>query len=483
LTPPRGTSDLRVPEGALLLHIGPPKTGTTTVQGAFHACRAAVLAQGVRYLGRARHSGSGVLAVTGRPSFQRDSGAPPIRRWEELAREARSADEARLLLSSEFFADAEPPAIDRIVADLGRQRLRVVVTLRPLAAILPSQWQQYVQSFMPLAYDAWLEGVFNAPRGEVTPTFWRRHRHDELVQRWAAAVGADRVTVVVIDEADHEHVLRVFEAMLGLEDRTLAAGSDAANRSMTLPEIEAVRAVNLRFRAAGLGNALYHRAMHFGATAYMKWRVLPPDEPRIRTPAWALERAGELQREMNAAIAATGVRVVGDLGALALNRPVAGDGARQATTEVCVPLPIAERLTRGIAVIAGEWRGRGDEHPSLDRFATWQLAGAVAARWGSGALARLRRLARRGSAGEVTPSGSATECVSPDDAARAAMDTLVATGILTPQLRRVRWVWIEPPDVAVAGTGELIRTVIRRGLRGLRGSVGFRGPRGASRRG
>jgi hypothetical protein len=466
--------DLRVPEGTLLLHIGPPKTGTTTVQGAFHARRAAVLAQGVRYVGRARHSGAGVLAVTGRPSFQRDSGPPPIRRWDDLVRETRAAREPRLLLSSEFFADAEPPAIERIVADLGRDRLHVVVTLRPLAAILPSQWQQYVQSFMPLAYDAWLDGVFNGPPDKVTPTFWRRHRHDELVRRWAAAVGSDRVTVVVIDEADHEHVLRVFEAMLGIADRTLEAGRDAANRSMTLPEIEAVRAVNVRFRAAGLGNALYHRVMHFGAAAYLKWRMPPVDEPRIETPAWALERAAEVQREMDAAIGASGVRVVGDLDALAATRGVAGAAA---TTEPCVPLPVAERLLRGIRVVAGRERGRGDERPSLDRFATYQLAGAVVARLGSGALAVLRGLAGRRPVEAPAAPIAGTDCLAPEIAGQMAMDELVAAGILTPELRRVRWVWIEPPDVAVAGTSELMATVLRRGLGGLRG-LGPRDRRG-----
>jgi hypothetical protein len=433
-----------------------------------------VLAQGVRYVGRARHSGAGVLAVTGRPSIQRDSGPPPIRRWDDLVRETRAAREPRLLLSSEFFADAEPPAIERIVADLGRDRLHVVVTLRPLAAILPSQWQQYVQSFMPLAYDAWLDGVFNGPPDKVTPTFWRRHRHDELVRRWAAAVGSDRVTVVVIDEADHEHVLRVFEAMLGIADRTLEAGRDAANRSMTLPEIEAVRAVNVRFRAAGLGNALYHRVMHFGAAAYLKWRMPPVDESRIETPAWALERAAEVQREMDAAIGASGVRVVGDLDALAATRGVAGAAA---TTEPCVPLPVAERLLRGIREVAGRERGRGDERPSLDRFATYQLAGAVVARLGSGALAVLRGLAGRRPVEAPAAPIAGTDCLAPEIAGQMAMDELVAAGILTPELRRVRWVWIEPPDVAVAGTSELMATVLRRGLGGLRG-LGPRDRRG-----
>ena len=70
---------LALPEGTRLPHIGPPKTGTSSLQAAFHQNRPATLDQGVRYAGSSRHSGSAVLAVTGRPSFGRDAGPPSMR--------------------------------------------------------------------------------------------------------------------------------------------------------------------------------------------------------------------------------------------------------------------------------------------------------------------------------------------------------------------------------------------------------------------
>src|SRR5688500_3333682 len=189
--------DLLLPEGTRLLHIGPPKTGTSSLQAAFHQNRPATLDQGVRYAGSARHSGSAVLAVTGRPSFVRDPGSPAMRKWETLLRGVRGAREPRVLISSEFFADAEPPAIKRAVEDLDRDRLHVVVTLRPLDRIITSQWQQYVQSSLKVGFEPWLEGTLKNPPGP-TPTFWRRHRHDRLVERWAAEVGKERMTIIVI---------------------------------------------------------------------------------------------------------------------------------------------------------------------------------------------------------------------------------------------------------------------------------------------
>jgi hypothetical protein len=320
-----------------------------------------------------------------------------MRKWETLLRSVRGAREPRVLISSEFFADAEPPAIKRAVEDLDRDRLHVVVTLRPLDRIITSQWQQYVQSSLKVGFEPWLEGTLRNPPGP-TPTFWRRHRHDQLVERWAAEVGPERMTIVVIDDRDHDNILRVFERLLGLRTGTLVADEELVNRSMTMPEIEAVRAFNNAFRDAGLGNALFHKVMHFGAAAYMKTRIPPPDEQRVRLPGWAREMVGHLSREMVANLKGTGVRVLGDLDTLA---PAPGpDGAvhdpESAGPEaVCITPEIAAAMAVGMAVVAGHARGTrpaaatdgAEEKAELARYATYQLSGAV--------LGRMRRSVAR----------------------------------------------------------------------------------------
>lgn len=45
----RGERSLPLPEGTCLLHIGPHKTATTSLQSAFHAAREAMASQGVHY--------------------------------------------------------------------------------------------------------------------------------------------------------------------------------------------------------------------------------------------------------------------------------------------------------------------------------------------------------------------------------------------------------------------------------------------------
>jgi hypothetical protein len=308
---------LLLPEGARLLHIGPHKTGTTSLQSAFHVRRGEAEAQGVHYAGPNRQPMQAAHAITGKPSPYADGRTPPRSRWRDLVREVQGAGAKRVVISSEGFADADDDGIRTVVSDLGPGRLHVVVTLRPLASILPSQWQQYVQGGMTLAYDEWLEAMFNQPQGKVSPSFWVRHRHDALVKRWADAAGAANVTVIVADEADRDRQLRLFEQLTGLRQGTLVPETDLSNRSLTLPEIEAVRAFNLAFRAEGLGTQLHTKVMRFGAAEHLKRRTPGADEPKIETPAWALERADQVAREIVDGIRASGVRVLGDLESLA----------------------------------------------------------------------------------------------------------------------------------------------------------------------
>ena len=300
------TDEIRLPDGTRLLHIGPPKTGTTSLQSALFAARPALLAQGVRHAGRARNSASAAQAITGRSSMFIGGEVPPISRWERLLHEVQHAPEPRVIISSEFFADAQPDAIRRIVDALDPDRIHVAVTVRPLASILTSQWAQYVADGMGAPFNSWLEAMLTPGNQRFSPSFWVRHRHDELVDRWAAVVGPERVTVVVVD-SERGAVLRGFERLLGLTVGTLVADPDLANRSLTLPETEAVRAFNVQFKRAGLPRPLLSRVMHFGATRAMKRQAPDPAWPVIELPAWALPETARLAREIADGIARSGV--------------------------------------------------------------------------------------------------------------------------------------------------------------------------------
>ncbi|MEW2254951.1 hypothetical protein [Streptomyces sp. NPDC047869] len=282
------TSDMPapLPTGTRLLHIGPHKTGTTAVQGALFAARDRLPEHGVVFPAHSRHPMEAALAACARPAMMGDT-VPTERHWTRLPERVRATGEKTSVISSEFFADAPDDATAaRIVEQLGGDRVHVLVTLRPLARIMPSQWQQYVQNGLRMGYEDWLEHMLRRPPyDEPNPSFWRRHRHDRLVARWVRAAGSGRVTVVVVDDRDRGGLMRTFEALLGLPENLLWPVPDTANRSLTLAETEMLRNLNVEFRDNGLPDELYSRLVRNGAVMHMKNMCSPtPADVRIATP-------------------------------------------------------------------------------------------------------------------------------------------------------------------------------------------------------
>jgi hypothetical protein len=394
-----GDESLVLPEGTRLLHIGPHKTGTTSLQGALWTARESMRAQGVRHAGPTRNPSNAVRAVTGQPSPYSDTEPPPISHWEGLVRELRSAREPRVIVSSEFFSWANPEAIRRIVDDVGPSTVQIVVTLRPLARILPSMWQQNVQAGQVNSFESWLESALKRPEHP----FWTLHRHDLLIARWAAVVGLDRVTAIVVDERDHGFLPRTIEQLLGLRLDTLAVGDDYTNRSLTLPEVEAVRAFNVASKAEGVPRSIHARIMRFGAAQEMKRRRPPADERRVELPAWSTERIDAIAAKMVAEIRASGVRVLGDLDQLA--RPAKGVPATAEGEPMTIPPEIAASMAMGILVASGAARDRSagafgiTEPIELARMPSRQLVGYAGLRVWRSTIQRLKRIGRRAAPG------------------------------------------------------------------------------------
>lgn len=333
------------------MHIGPSKTGTTSLQSALHGSRDALLAQGVLYAGSTRHSRRATRAAVGRrsPYFEQP---PPIEHWWDLVREVGRASAPRIVASSEILSGAKPDDIRRIVADLDPERVHIAVTLRPLGKIIASQWQQMVRAGSRMTLDQRLRVLLDAPDSKAARAFWWRHRHDQLVMRWAEVVGLEKVTAIVADDRDHDVLLRSFEHLLGLRPGTLSRDEDLVNRSFTEPEAEAVRAFNDAFRARHLSRSLHSRIMARGGTRAMQARVPSARESHIRLPEWAIPRIVEMSREITDGLEACGVRIIG--GDVALlrstpeSRPTTGDSASD-----LIPSDVAASMTIGVLYASG----------------------------------------------------------------------------------------------------------------------------------
>ncbi len=458
-----------VPEGTRLLHIGPHKTATTALQAALWFARDDLLLQGVRHAGRSRNPSTAVRAVTRRGSGYSDR-PPAIRHWHALVREIRGSREPRLVVSSEFLATASPDVIRRIVDELDPRRVQIVVTVRPLARIIPSFWQQDVQGGSVESLDAWIQSLLTGRKARPDAGFWWLQRHDRLIERWVEAVGPERVTAVVVDDRDHGFVLRAFEGLLGVRDDTLRPVHDLANRSLTADEAEAIRAFNIAFRGAGGSRAVHAVVMRLGAAQQMKRREPSPEEPRVLLPSWALEPVARISNEIADGVVASGVRIIGDPGLL---RAVPDAGEIAPGSAPGIPPSVAAMMAVGILVSTGAARTRAATPSGADvdsdviaRVPTYQVGGTIAVRvalaatsaWHAAPRA-IRRWAAGGVDAEADPVGRR---LAPAEAAaiRAFSDAYQAAGLDPAQLGRMVEAAArhlrrsEPPDVPAGATAK-----------------------------
>lgn len=305
------------PDG-IVLHIGVHKSGTTSLQTRLAAVRPQLAARGITYAGPDHASHLPAMALVGTVfgwgvrDPQRDE-----QLWNEFAESIRET-RGRVMISSEFFCQADDVQARRAVDELGADRVHLVLGLRHLGALLPSSWQQYLKTGRRIGYETWLRAVLaDPPDNGPTPSFWRRNDVPALLRRWSALVPADRMTVVIADGTP-DRLSGVTAQLLGVPESLLAAqlGDHRGNRSMTVAEAELVRAVNKVARQR-ISSRRYADMMRNGGVVRMvESRIPHADEPRLGLPAWALPRVEELAASHLAALRASGVRVVGDADAL-----------------------------------------------------------------------------------------------------------------------------------------------------------------------
>jgi len=329
-----------LPTGTRLLHIGPHKTGTTSLQNSIRANRDEILRQGVYYgAPEGRLASNRIARSLLRLPFKNPNEVVDYGEWEDQVARVHASSAPRVIVSGEEFSFCERREIRTLLDDLERERVHVVVTVRPLAKILPSQWQLDLRgSFTSSSFDEWL-GWTLKPRGVrriaqligVPHPFWFRHRHDQLAKRWADAIGADRVSVVVVDDRDHRVLLSAFEHLLGLSAGTLQPVDGKSNPSLTAQEIAIILRLQEKMQERGLLFAERVRSRQI-QRRLLAIRDRRATDQKILLPQWAVEQVTDLSRRIHDGLLDSGVRIIGDP-ALLLDVRGQTDGNRVDETE------------------------------------------------------------------------------------------------------------------------------------------------------
>jgi len=297
--------------GDRVIHIGAPKCGSTALQSAFYRNRDALRLEGVTYIGESAHWTSAAKAIV--EVADRVTGKnPPLSEWRRLVREVESVSAGTALISSEWFAAAREDQIQQIVADLDRSRLQAILVIRPLTSTLPSAWQQGLKLGGKLRLSEWLGTVLQDPGDPRSKRVWSKHRYDLIAQRWVAALGRERVTIVVADESNPAFIFTAFGQILGLNPGTLSVPPKRTNPSLSAFEADALAELNKTYFDRGGTMYAYRSGVLRTFDGYVNSLRSGPTQRSV-IPESHLPAVQALNATIAAGIQELGCRVLGDL--------------------------------------------------------------------------------------------------------------------------------------------------------------------------
>ena len=235
----------------MVLHVGLPKTGTTYLQAVLAHHRDALREAGVLYpFVKPQAMFLGAVEVRGSREKFGLTAEDVAGTWQALC-DRVLAHAGTSVISHEILGGAEPDEIAAALAPLAGIEVDVVVTARDLGRQATAHWQEEVKlgdtrSFAELEHDQLRADV---PEGE-RPHFWHAQDYAAALRRWATAVPAERVHLVVGPPpgAAPEVLWQRFAEACGISQEAEAVvDADAvapANRSLTTEAIALLREVN-----------------------------------------------------------------------------------------------------------------------------------------------------------------------------------------------------------------------------------------------
>jgi hypothetical protein len=284
----------------VFLHIGEPKTGTTSLQQIMWRNRAELAARGVVLPGhhpqdhfRASQDLRGVQKLASDPAGSWTG------EWEILARQAQQAQQ-RAVISHELFSAADADQADRAVRSLLPAEVHVVLTVRDMATLLPAEWQETVKHRSTRGWEDWLGDVIDRESASDDRRqwwFWRVHDTLAILDLWSRHVPPERVHVIIMPPrgSDPGLLWQRFASLLDVDPGSVDPARARPNASLGLPEIEFLRQLNQAlpdevpdwFYMWNVKEAVAHRAL--AARPPSGRLALPPERE-----AWARAQADQL---------------------------------------------------------------------------------------------------------------------------------------------------------------------------------------------
>ncbi len=301
----------------IIIHPGFHKTGTTALQQALTEARAEMRRASFHYphiAGNAHHRAAwAIIEKTWGWKNRGGTLMEPIE-WEKLLKRVKS-NENTSIISSEFFSQANPTQIANLAQGLKGLDVQIIFTWRPLPFMLASSYQQYLKYGIEVSYSDWLDSIFRVHgESKLTPSFWQRNLHGDVVARWAETFGAESVSLISVDDSNPNFLYDSFAGLAGIPSGILKEPlKREMNRSLTFNEASLLLEINRTYPKDRNWNSyeLFVRRGNIRAlTGTDKYEI---SDEKIMTPDWAIAKAAELNSQSVEQIKSLGIKVVGNL--------------------------------------------------------------------------------------------------------------------------------------------------------------------------
>jgi hypothetical protein len=305
------------------LHIGLHKTGTTYLQGTLRANSSELAEQGVFLpTGPGGPVFRGVDDLQGRrPRKANDDRVEGA--WAALVSSIQQCGLPNALVSDERLSLSGVPAVNRVRRSFGASELHVVVTVRDLARVLVSSWEEAVRGAATWTWEHYVAAVRDPAVRGANPArgFWVRQDLGQICAAWEVAVPPERIHVVTVPPrgADRRLLLDRFAGCVGFDGGKLVNEAGRSNESTGVAGTEVIRRLN-----EGLGGRLNQR-QYDRAVQYVIAPRLARSAGRAVLPETELDWVRARAEQDCAMVRERGYAVAGDLDDLL---PIAEEGRR-----------------------------------------------------------------------------------------------------------------------------------------------------------
>ncbi len=232
----------------VFVHVGLPKTGTSSIQRTLWLSQQRLAQQGVAVPGE-HHSVQrrAVWDLIGRRVGPDEPLVPGS--WRALVDQIQSGTDPTVVLSEEFLVHARRSHVRRVVRDLRPAEVHIVITIRDLTRVIGSMWQHEVSQGATWPWAEFVAAVRDPEQGPPTAGvgFWLRYDLRHVLALWAGVVPADRIHVVVVppEGAAQSLLLDRFAQAIGVDPTELTPPERMVNTSVGVAETEVIRRLNM----------------------------------------------------------------------------------------------------------------------------------------------------------------------------------------------------------------------------------------------